>query len=318
MGKRNIAAIVLAAGKGTRMNSDLPKVLHPLAGRPMLGYVLETVAGLKPAKIAVVVAADGEAVARVASPYPTVIQKQPSGTGDAVKAARAMLKGFVGDVLIVYGDSPFLTPDTLERMLAVRRGKNGPSVIVLGFRPDDPTGYGRLVTSAGSKLEAIVEHRDATPAQRAIPLCNSGVMVVDGGELFRLLDRVDNVNAKREFYLTDIVKLARAGGLGCGYVEAPADELLGIDSRAKLAAAEAQMQARLRQAAMEAGASLIDPTSPAAAGDSSRRRRSCRQLRRAQEHDARRGSQGQSSGLSRRYQHRRQDQYRRRHHHLQL
>ncbi|MBI1777069.1 MAG: bifunctional UDP-N-acetylglucosamine diphosphorylase/glucosamine-1-phosphate N-acetyltransferase GlmU [Proteobacteria bacterium] len=261
MGNRNIAAIVLAAGKGTRMSSDLPKVLHPLAGRPMIGYVVETVTELKPAKIAVVIAADGEAVAKAALPYPTVVQKQPRGTADAVKAARRTLAGFAGDVLIVYGDHPFLTLETLERMLAARRGKYGPGVVVLGFRPEDPTGYGRLVTSAGDELEAIVEHREATPAQRAIPLCNSGVIAVDGRQLFRLIDRIDNRNVKGEFYLTDIVKLARAEGIGCGYVEAAADELFGIDDRVKLARAEALMQGRLRRAAMEAGVSFVDPAS---------------------------------------------------------
>jgi len=259
MTANSIAAVILAAGKGTRMKSDLPKVLHPLAGRPMIGHVLEAVAALKPARQLVVIGPDMAALAKAVAPVQTAVQERQLGTADAVKAARAGLGDFNGTVLVLYGDTPLLTPATLAALIEAREFRPEPSVVVLGFRPAEPGAYGRLVVGADGRLEAIVEARDATPAERAITLCNSGVMAIDGRHLFLLLDAIGNDNAKREFYLTDVVKLARARGLVCRHIEADAAELMGVNSRAELAEAEAALQARLRRAAMDAGATLLDP-----------------------------------------------------------
>jgi bifunctional UDP-N-acetylglucosamine pyrophosphorylase/glucosamine-1-phosphate N-acetyltransferase len=259
MAEKPIAAVVLAAGKGTRMKTALPKVLHRLAGRPMIGYVLDHLKPLNCARIVVVAAPGMEKVAAAVAPHPAAIQARPLGTGHAVLAARAALQGFAGDVLVVFGDCPFISAETIGRLVARRRAADDPAVVVLGMRPADPAEYGRLVLGMEGALEAIVEYRDASPEQRAITLCNSGVMAIDGKRLFGLLDRVGNANAKGEYYLTDIVGIARADGGTCAVVEAPAAELIGINSRAELAAAEAILQERLRARAMDGGATLIDP-----------------------------------------------------------
>jgi len=257
--KRKTAAVVLAAGKGTRMKSALPKVLHPLAGRPMIGHVLAALEGLPLARTVVVVGPGMEAVASAAAPSPCVMQKAQLGTGDAVKAARAALAGFTGDILVVFADTPLVTPATLESLLAARARPPGPAIAVLGMRLPHPGSYGRLVLDAQGRLERIVEARDASQAEREITLCNSGVMVADGPLLFDLLEGLSNDNAKKEYYLTDVVRLARGRGLACAVVEGPPDELAGINSRAELAAAESAMQNRLRGAALEAGATLLGP-----------------------------------------------------------
>ena len=258
MSSGDTAAIVLAAGQGTRMKSDLAKVLHPVAGRPMLGHVLDRLAEIDVARTVVVISPGNPAVAAFAAPHPTVVQDPPLGTGHAVLAARARLGDFAGRVLIVFGDTPLLSAATMRAMVAALA--QPAAVAVLGFRPDDPGAYGRLVTGPDGALEAIVEFRDADEAQRGIGLCNAGIMAVDGGQLFQLLDRVGNDNAKGEYYLTDIIALARGDGLGCVVVEAAdADEVMGINSRAELARAEAVTQDRLRAAAMAAGVTLVDP-----------------------------------------------------------
>ena len=265
MTKTKTAAVILSAGLGTRMKSATPKVLHPLAGRPMLLHLLETLAplGLEPL---VVVVGDGmDEVAEIVKPHPIVVQKPALGTGHAVLAAKEMLGDsggdFSGDVLVLYGADPLITPETITRMLAAKRKRPEPAVVVLGFEATDPGDYGRLILSGYGALEAIVEAKDATPDQRAITLCNSGVMAIDAKHLWGLLDRVGNDNAKGEYYLTDIIALAREDGLHCAVVEGDKAELLGIDSRADLACAEATVQARLRQAAMDGGATLLDPDS---------------------------------------------------------
>src|SRR5882724_5678761 len=259
MAEMHTAAVVLAAGKGTRMKTELPKVLHKLAGRPMIAHVLANLAPLACERIVVVIGPGMEGIAAAVAPHATTLQAEPLGTGHAVLAARAALQGFAGDVLIVYGDCPFISSATIGRLLARRRAADHPAVVVLGMRPADPAQYGRLVVGADGMLQAIVEYRDANAEQRAITLCNSGVMAIDGKRLFALLDRVGNANAKGEYYLTDIVAIARGDGAACTVVEAPADELIGINSRAELAAAEAILQNRLRTQAMENGATLIDP-----------------------------------------------------------
>ncbi len=261
---RKAAAIVLAAGLGTRMKSRLPKVLHPLAGRPMVRMLLDSVAQAGIAKSVVVVGKGAEAVTQAVAPHPTALQAKQLGTGHAVLQARQALCGakgerFNGDVLILFGADPLITPETLGAMLARRRAADAPAVVVLGFRPDDPALYGRLKTDAAGNLEAIVEARDASAEELAIPLCNSGAMCVDGKHLFKLLANVGNKNAKKEYYLTDIVGLARAQGLGCAVIEGAADELIGIDDREGLARAEKVAQGRLRRRAMQGGATLADP-----------------------------------------------------------
>ncbi len=253
------AIVVLGAGLGTRMKSALPKVLHPLAGRPMIRHLIATLETLEPNRMTIVVGEDMEAVAKVVAPYPAVVQKERLGTGHAVMSAREALASFDGDVLVVYGDTPLISAATLRRMLAARRSPEHPAVVVLGFRSRDPGAYGRLIVDGRGDLQAIVEAKDADSDQLAVTLCNSGVMAINGTMLFDLLDRVGNDNAKGEYYLTDIVQIARAEGLGCGVVEGGEAELIGINSRADLARAEAMLQDELRTKAMADGATLIDP-----------------------------------------------------------
>ena len=259
MAHSNIAIVVLAAGLGTRMKSNLPKVMHPIAGRPMIRHLLATLEALAPEKLVVVIGEEMEQVARAAAPWPTVVQRERLGTGHAVLAARPVVDGHRGDVLIVYGDTPLLSSETLERMLEARRSERRPAVVVLGFRPADPGAYGRLVAGGAGSLEAIVEARDASTEQLSIGLCNSGVMAVDGTQLFGLLDRVGNGNAKGEYYLTDIVELVRADGLACAVVESAEEELIGVNSRVELAVAESIVQDGLRARAMANGVTMIDP-----------------------------------------------------------
>jgi bifunctional UDP-N-acetylglucosamine pyrophosphorylase/glucosamine-1-phosphate N-acetyltransferase len=255
-----LAAVLLAAGKGTRMKSRLPKVLHPIAGRPMIGHVLASLAPLAAEPTVVVVAPDMDKVAAAVAPHRTAVQERQLGTGHAVLAARGALGEGTDDLLILYGDTPFISTATLCRLVERRRQSDAPAVVVLGMRPSDPAEYGRLVVDGSGRLEAIVEFADADETLRRQGLCNSGVMAVDGRRIWDLLVRLGCDNAKGEYYLTDIVRLAHADGLGAVALEAPADELLGVNSRAELAAAEAAMQKRLRHHAMEEGATLIDPS----------------------------------------------------------
>jgi len=252
-------AVILAAGMGTRMKSDLPKVLHPLAGRPMINHVLATLDTLNITNICTVVSPSMENVAAAVAPHPTAVQREALGTAHAVLAARETLGNVDGDVLVLFGADPLVSPETLSRMLTRRKGDDNPAVVVLGFTPEEPGAYGRLIADESGNLDAIVEAKDATPEQLAIPLCNAGFMVIDGSKIWSLLDRVDNNNAKSEYYLTHIVALARADGDTCAFVEGSAEELHGVDSRADLAIAEHLVQQNLRTAAMENGATLIDP-----------------------------------------------------------
>ena len=256
--EKALAVVILAAGKGTRMKSDLPKVLHPLAGLPLLGHVQACANAMGPERVAVVVGPGMDAVALIAKPSAVFVQERQLGTADAVLAARAMIEEFPGDVLVLYGDTPLMRPDTLHLLLRSRRNA-GAAVAVLAFRPTDPIGYGRVVTGVGGQVEAIVEHNDAGPEIRAIGLCNSGVMAFDGRVLLELLRAIGNDNAKGEYYLTDAVAEARRRSLGVVLAEAEADEVLGVNSRMDLAEAEACFQARARRAAMENGATLVDP-----------------------------------------------------------
>jgi len=255
--KSPIAVVVLAAGAGTRMKSSLAKVLHPLAGWPMVRHVLETAAGLKAARIVGVIAPGAKAVAQAFAPHGTVVQKQPLGTGHAARAALAALKGHRGPVLVVFADCPLITTETLQRLVDACRQQQA-AVGVLGFYAGDPSPYGRLIVRRGV-LERIVESRDADESEKAVDFCNSGVMCIDGARLGEFLGAIRNDNVKREFYLTDVVAIARAKGHTAIALEGPETEFLGVNSRAELAAAEKVLQQRLRAAALEAGVSMVDP-----------------------------------------------------------
>ena len=226
----------------------------------MIGHLLDRLSAFGADRTVVVTSPGMPEVAEFVAPADTAIQDPPLGTGHAVLAAREALADFDGDVLVLFGDTPLITEDTMRAMVEVRRGKNNPAVVVLGFSPDDPGEYGRLVTGSNGGLEKIVEYRDASESEREIGLCNAGIMAIDGARLFALLDEVSNDNAKGEYYLTDIVEVARSKGWGCVTVETDdPDEVMGVNSRTGLAEAEAAFQYRLRLQAMEDGATLQDP-----------------------------------------------------------
>ena len=255
--KSPIAVVVLAAGAGTRMKSALPKVLHPLAGWPMIRHVLENSAGLKPERIVGVVAPGAKEVAAAFAPHPTVVQRKPLGTGHATKAALGALEGHRGPVLVVFGDAPLVTTATMRGLLAACAREKA-TVGVLGFRSADPTPYGRLIVRDG-ELEKIVESKDAVGAERDVDFCNSGVMCLDGALLARLLAGIGNDNVKREYYLVDAVAVARAMGHRAIAVEGEEAEFQGVNSRVELAVAEQALQQRLRTAAMLGGVTMLDP-----------------------------------------------------------
>jgi bifunctional UDP-N-acetylglucosamine pyrophosphorylase / glucosamine-1-phosphate N-acetyltransferase len=261
MSSTAFAAIVLAAGEGSRMQSAVPKILHEIAGRPMILHVLLALEPVQPAATVVVLGPGMDEVAQTVAPATVAVQSQPRGTGDAVKAARSALApalAKIGDVVILFGDTPLLQSTTIARLLETRRN-SGAAIVIGAMRPPDPGPYGRLVLGNDGGVERIVEARDADPQQAAIALCNGGIMVVAAEHLFDLVDRLGTSNAKREFYLTDIVGIARQRDLAVTYVELPAEEVLGVNTRAELAEAEALMQDRLRRRAMAAGATLVAP-----------------------------------------------------------
>lgn len=252
--------IVLAAGMGTRMNSDLPKVLHKIAGAPLVVHAMKSGEALGLDQTVVVVGHGGEAVEAAVKDWNpdavVVTQEEQLGTGHAALQAREALAGIDGNVFVAFGDTPFIRPETLQSMLDARATHD---VIVLGFEVYDPTvRYGRLVTN-GDDLTGIVEFKDATEAQREIPLCNSGVICVDTQLLFSLLDEVGNDNASGEYYLPDIVGIARNRGLSATVVRCDEAETLGINTRAELARAEQLFQNAMRAEAMENGVTLHAP-----------------------------------------------------------
>ncbi len=252
-----LAVVVLAAGAGTRMKSALPKVLHPLAGWPMLRHVLENAAALKPARVVGVVAPGQAAVTAAFSPHKTAVQTRPLGTGHAARAALPALAGHAGPVLVVFGDAPLVTTASMKRLIAAcARAKA--AVGVLGFKAADPSPYGRLI-ERGGVLEKIVESKDTICGERAVDFCNSGVMCIDGKLVATLLGAIRNKNVKGEFYLTDTVAIARAAGHRAIAVAGEEAEFQGINSRAELAVAERALQQRLRAAALLAGVTMTDP-----------------------------------------------------------
>lgn len=256
-----IAAIILAAGKGTRMKSDLHKVLHPIAGRPMLMHLMASVTDAGASEQVVVVGAGREQVeaALSGSGAKIALQAEQLGTAHAAKMARDALAGFNGVVIVCFGDTPFLKAATIRAMVDRLEGAGAPRVVMLGFRPDDAKAYGRIIAHADGTIEKMVEYKDANEAERAVTLCNSGVTAVRAADLWPLLDRVGNANAAGEYYLPDIVMLAIADGDRAIVVETDADEVIGINSRAELAYAEERWQAARRTAMMDAGVSLIAP-----------------------------------------------------------
>jgi bifunctional UDP-N-acetylglucosamine pyrophosphorylase/glucosamine-1-phosphate N-acetyltransferase len=254
-----IAAVVLAAGKGTRMKSDLHKVLHPIAGRPMLLHLMASVDELSPAKKVVIVGDKADQLEAVlAGSADLAVQDPQLGTGHAVQKAEGALTGFDGNVLILYGDVPFVPAATMRAMIDRLGAADAPAVVVLAFEPADALQYGRVITE-GDRVVKMVEHKDATDAERAVTLCNSGLMAAKARDLFALLARVTDNNAAKEFYLVDIVNIANADGRSCAVVKTDPADVAGINSRAELAAAEAQWQAFKREEAMAGGASLRAP-----------------------------------------------------------
>jgi bifunctional UDP-N-acetylglucosamine pyrophosphorylase/glucosamine-1-phosphate N-acetyltransferase len=261
MSKRPVAAIVLAAGKGTRMKSDLHKVLHPIAGKPMLLHLLASVDALQPVRKVVVVGSGKEQLetALEGTGCAIAVQEPQLGTGHAVQQAQAALTEFDGDILILYGDVPMVGTATMQRMLERLNEKDAPVAVVVGFRPADPGVYGRIVTVNERTIARMVEFKDATADERAIDLCNSGLMAVRSADLFALLDQVGNDNAAGEYYLPDIVMVALKKGQSSAVIETSTEEVTGVNSRAELAAMESQWQARRRAQAMDEGATLIAP-----------------------------------------------------------
>jgi bifunctional UDP-N-acetylglucosamine pyrophosphorylase/glucosamine-1-phosphate N-acetyltransferase len=261
MTEHNRLIIVLAAGKGVRMRSSIPKVLHAIAGRSMLAHVLATARSAGAAKLALVVAPGMEAVraeaAKVAPGIDIFEQATQAGTGHAVLAARAALERHRGDVIVLFADTPLIEAATLRRLIDTLGA--GAQIAALGFETADATGYGRLIVDAQGRVVAIREDRDASEAERRIGLCNAGAMAFRVPDLAGLLGRIGNRNAKNEYYLTDVVALAAADGLVTTPVACAAEEALGVNSREQLAAAEAVFQGRARRLAMEQGATLVAP-----------------------------------------------------------
>jgi bifunctional UDP-N-acetylglucosamine pyrophosphorylase/glucosamine-1-phosphate N-acetyltransferase len=255
----SVALIILAAGKGTRMKSDLPKVLHSIAGAPLLIHAMKSGASLEPDRTVIVAGHGAQAVEAAAKDWSddaeVVLQTEQLGTGHAVAQAAAALDGFEGDAIVLYGDTPFIQPETLEAMLAARAEHD---VVVLGFNAADPGKYGRLIMNGGT-LEKIVEFKDASGEERAVTLCNSGVICAKSDVLSELVSAVSDDNAAGEYYLTDIIGIARSKGLSATVVECAEAETMGINSRAELADGEVAFQARARRAAMDNGVTLQAP-----------------------------------------------------------
>ena len=254
-----VSVIILAAGQGTRMNSDLPKVLHPVGAAPLLHHAMRAGQSLDPDRTIVVAGHGADAVSRSAKAFDPeaqiVLQAEQRGTGHAVQQAAPLLAGVTGNAIVLYGDTPFVRAETLERLLQARTRH---AVVVLGFTARDPDRYGRLVAT-GEELHRIVEFKDASPEERAITLCNSGVICAETAVLLDLVSQLGTANAAGEYYLTDIIGLARDRGLSAGVVICDEAETLGINTRAQLAQAEAAFQAAMRTEALENGVTLTAP-----------------------------------------------------------
>jgi bifunctional UDP-N-acetylglucosamine pyrophosphorylase/glucosamine-1-phosphate N-acetyltransferase len=261
--QRSFAVVILAAGQGTRMRSDTHKVLHPIASRPLLLHLLETVDALGADKRIVVAGKGRDQVEQALSGRDVLVvhQAQQLGTAHAVQQADGALAGYEGPVLILYGDTPFVEAETLRRMLDRLGGESGPGVVVLASCPPDPLKYGRIILGEGDHIARMVEYKDATEEERAVRLCNSGMMAVRARDLFRWLAKVGNDNAAKEYYLPDIVNIAAAEGREAVVIEGDPYETAGVNSRAELAHLELEWQRRRREQVLHEGATLIDPES---------------------------------------------------------
>ena len=259
----NFAVVILAAGQGTRMRSDTHKVLHPIAGKALLMHLLDSVDRLGAEKRVVVVGKGRDQVEKALGGRDVLIahQAEQRGTAHAVQQAKGALAGYEGAVLILYGDTPFVEPETLKRMLDRLDGGGGPGVVVLASTPDDPLKYGRIILGQGDHIAKMVEFKDATEDERSVRLCNSGMMAVRASDLFRWLDQVGNDNAAGEYYLPDVVNIAAAEGRDAVVIEGDPYETAGVNSRAELAHLELDWQRRRREQALQDGATLIDPES---------------------------------------------------------
>ena len=258
---RDFAAVILAAGKGTRMKSDVHKVLHPIAGRPMLDHLLAVLDGLAPKRTVVVVGSGREQLEPLVESHKgeIVVQESQLGTAHAVRQAESRLQDFDGDVLILFGDTPLVEAETMERMLERLHQHDSPAVVVVGSRPADPGHYGRILASPDGTIEKMVEYKDATEAERNVDLCNTGLMAARASDLFALLARVGNENAAGEYYLPDVVMIASADGRRSAVIEAEPWQTAGVNSRSELAQLEAEWQRRRRLQAMAEGVSLVAP-----------------------------------------------------------
>lgn len=259
----NFAVVILAAGQGTRMRSDTHKVLHPIAGKALLMHLLDSVDRLGAEKRVVVVGKGRDQVEKALKDRDVSIahQAEQNGTAHAVQQAKDALAGYEGAVLILYGDTPFVEPETLKRMLDRLDGSGGPGVVVLASTPDDPLKYGRIILGEGDHIAKMVEYKDATEEERTVRLCNSGMMALRAKDLFRWLDQVGNDNAAGEYYLPDVVNIAAAEGRDAVVIEGDPYETAGVNSRAELAHLELDWQRRRREQALQDGATLIDPES---------------------------------------------------------
>lgn len=255
-----LACIILAAGQGKRMKSALPKVMHEIAGQPMIKWILQSVENLSPEKIIVVTAPDGLSVAQSVAPHSTIVQQKAQGTADAVKAALPLLEGFKGNVLVLLGDMPLLSAGMMQSLIETRQHGKDTGIAVLGVEYKNPPAFGRLVMNQDGTLNRIVEDRDATPEERNIRLCNTGAFCIDGSKLSNWIGRVTNQNAQNEYYITDLPQIASHDGVKTRVcVLYDEEEVLGVNSRNDLAVVEQAVQKRLRRKAMENGATLIDP-----------------------------------------------------------
>jgi bifunctional UDP-N-acetylglucosamine pyrophosphorylase / glucosamine-1-phosphate N-acetyltransferase len=261
--RRRFAVVILAAGQGTRMRSDTHKVLHPIASRPLLLHLLDRVDALGADKRIVVVGKGRDQVELALNGRDVAVahQEQQLGTGHAVQQAESSLAGYDGPVIILYGDTPFVEAETLRRMLDRLDGAGGPGVVVLASCPADPAKYGRIILGEGDRIAKMVEYRDATEEERAVRLCNSGMMAVRASDLFRWLGKVGNDNAAGEYYLPDIVNIAATEGREAVVIEGDPYETAGVNSRAELAHLELEWQRRRREQVLDEGATLIDPES---------------------------------------------------------
>ncbi|MAS86525.1 MAG: bifunctional N-acetylglucosamine-1-phosphate uridyltransferase/glucosamine-1-phosphate acetyltransferase [Micavibrio sp.] len=267
MSAKDLSIIILAAGMGTRMQSSLPKVMHPLAHKPLINHVIDTAAQLKPKKIIVVVGPDMPALENAVKPHTTVIQTNRLGTGDALKQALPALKNFKGTVMVLYGDTPLIQAPTLKALHKRHLAKDNPAVTVLGMTPPDPYGYGRLILKSGDILDRIVEQKDANASEAAVTLCNTGLYCIDGKGIQDWAAKITNKNAQKEYYITDLPQIAAKDKRLTAVIHCDYEQVLGVNTRAQLAELEMIFQNEKRATFMEKGVTMQDPSTVYFAAD---------------------------------------------------